>query len=291
MNKKNNAGFTLFEIIIAIAILSILVAIGIPNFFSLKKSIDLDNNVQGIISALKLAQNKTLSSENDSQYGVFIDTAVSPNRYVLFKGADYVSREPDADVVYYLENATEFYDISLGGGNEIVFDRVTGASEEAGSLSVRMSTDTERNKTIYIANSGAVGFAPPAASYDGSRIKDSRHVRFDYSRTIDTATESLTLIFDSSVSRPVPISSFLVGGQLKWRDVVNVGGVDQVIEIDTRKLNDSGTVFTILRDKRYNDKSLDITISGDSSGYLAQYSADGLEVNHSSIYASNFIWQ
>jgi len=293
MNKKRSSGFTLFEVVIVIAILAVLAAIVIPDFFPFKKNSDLDNGVQEFVSVLRLAQNKTLSSEGNSQYGVYIDTGASPNQYILFKGASYASRIVSADQVYALQEMLEFYNISLGGGNEIVFDRLTGSSQETGSVSARIKSDMDKNKTVYILSSGVVSFSPSSGSLDVNRVKDSRHIQLDYSRNINTADESITLTFDNSLTRTIPINSYLVAGQLQWQDTVSVGGEDQTVEINTLYLNDSvkGTVFSIHRDRRYNSKSLKITISGDSSGYPAQYSADGLTVDHTSIYVSNFSWQ
>ena len=54
-------------------------------FYSTKKKSDLDNGTQEFVSALKLAQNRTLSSENNSQYGVYLDVLPDPNQYILFK--------------------------------------------------------------------------------------------------------------------------------------------------------------------------------------------------------------
>lgn len=292
MKIKNSAGFTLVEIIIVIAILAILMAIIIPNFFSINKNSDLNNGATEFSTILKLAQNKTLSSEDYSQYGIYLDTTTSPHKYVLFKGQSYVSRDPSFNQSYSLPDTMEFYNINLqGGGNQIVFDRLTGASNNHGNVSIRLKIDTTKNKTIYVANSGSVGFIPPVTILDASRINDSRHLHFAYSRIIDTANENLVLTFDNSQTEIIQISFYLVGGELQWEGTVNIGGNDQKIEINTHKLNSPNTLFSVRRDRRYNDKILKITLSGDSSGYLAQYSADGSDITHTSTYVSDFLLQ
>lgn len=288
MNKKNNSGFTLIEIIIVIAILGFLSTIAVFDFFAFKENSDLNNNVQEFVSVLKLAQNKAISAENNSQYGVYIDTSDSPNQYVLFKGPSYALRIASDDRTYSLQNTMEFYDTNLGGGYEIVFTKTTGAPEEFGSISIRVKASPNNNKTIYLTNSGTVSFNPPVTSLDENRIKDSRHLHFFYSRSIDTAVENIVLTFDGNQTTIIPISSNLDGGELRWKETVDVGGSNQVVEIRTHKLNDPDTLFSIHRDGRYNNKSLEVTISGDSSGYLAKYSADGSMSDYSSIYVSDF---
>ena len=290
-NTSNNAGFTMFELVVVVAILLLLLAIAISNYASFEKNSDLNNGVQEFVSILKLAQNETLSSTSYTQYGVYINTAVSPNRYVLFQGATYATRVHSADQTYTLPVTLAFYGISLGGGSEIAFDRLTGASDESGSVSLRVKADTSQNKTIYIASSGAVGFTTPVSPSDANRVKDSRHVQFNYSRTIDTVNEYITLNFNNSEDEIIPINLYLVGGELQWQGTLSVGGSNQIVQVSTHRLNNPDTLFSIHRDGRYNNKSLKVTISGDSSGYLAQYSADGLTTSSSSAYVSNFAWQ
>lgn len=286
---KNNAGFSLIEIIIVIAILSVLATVVVFDFVSFSKNSDLNNASQEFVGILKLAQNKALSSDNYDQYGVYINTGVSPNQYVLFKGSSYASKTGVVQT-YSVKSTTEFYGISLGGGNEIVFDRITGATDEMGSVSIRAKTDTSKNKTIYVVSSGAVSFSAPLDSgvLDASRVKDYRHIQFTYNQSIDTTSENIVLTFDNSQTVTVPINLYLVGGQLQWQGTTSVSGANQIVEINTHMLNGPNTIFSIHRDRRYNTKILKVAISGDSSGYLAQFSADGSTANYSSAYVSNF---
>ena len=80
-------------------------------------------------------------------------------------------------------------------------------------------------------------------------------------------------------------------GQIYWLGEVNVGGVGQRVEVSTHRLNDPDTLFSIRRDRRYNNVSLQITLSGDSSGYLLNYNSDGSVTTKQSIFASEPLWQ
>jgi len=288
MNKKNKAGFTIFELIVVIAIIMLIGAIAVPNFVSFKKSSDLNNNVQEFENVLETAQNKAISSDSGSQYGVYINTTSSPNQYTLFKGESFDLRDPSADQNYFLQDSMEFYGINLGGGSEIIFERLTGATAQTGNITIRFKLDTVANKTIYITSSGTVSFSPPADLLDVSRIQDTRHMHFVYNRAIDTANESITLTFGGGETKNIKISSYLVEGEIQWSGVVSIGDSEQILEINTHKLNNPDTIFSVHRDRRYNNKSLLITISGDSSGGLIQYLANGEQINGTSIYVSDF---
>lgn len=287
----SNKGFTVVEIILVLSIVSIVAAILIANFAFFQKRTELDNGTQEFVGILKSAQNKTVASDSGSQYGVYVNPLASPNQYTLFKGASYASRDTSYDRNYFLPNNVEFYAISLGGGSEVVFNKLTGATGQPGSVSLRDKTDAAQNKTVYISNSGVIDFNQAAPASDANRIKDSRHVHVDYSRTIDVTSEIITLTFNGTTTQVIPISSYLVGSELKWEGTINVGGTNQVIKVNTHMINNPGTQFSIHRDRRFNDKTLVITISGDNSGSLANYSADGLTTTHTSIYVSNFNWQ
>ncbi|OGZ63896.1 MAG: hypothetical protein A3A98_01250 [Candidatus Staskawiczbacteria bacterium RIFCSPLOWO2_01_FULL_40_39] len=285
-------GFTLIEVLVVVAIIMVLSTIFVTDFGVIQKKSDLDAGVQEVAGILKLAQSKTLASENNNQYGVYLNTAASPHQYILFKGSSYAARDTSYDQQYPLPKTIEFFAIDLNGGNEVVFDKITGASQQSGSIPFRVQLDTTQTKTIYVASSGTVGFEAPVAPSDASRVKDSRHVHFDYSRIILTAAENIVLDFNNGqVVQTLPISSHLANGQIDLETTANAGGSDQTVQIHTHRLNNLDTQFSIHRDRRFNDVPLKITLSGDISGYLVNYSADGLTTDFSSLFTSNLNWQ
>ena len=310
--RKNGAGFTSIELLVSIVIIITLAAVVVGGYFVQRKRSDLHGAFQGVVDIVRLAQNKTLASSSNSQYGVHFDASSSPNKYILFKGATYSSGD-SSNVSYPLPDTMEFYSISLGGGNDIIFDKLTGSSEQSGNLSLRLKSDTSQNQIIYIASSGAVGFLSPVSPSDSSRIKDSRHVHFDYSKasfvSCPSTDATISLYFDGSGSaqQTISVCNNLVNGELEWLGTVSISGSNQTVEIHTHHLLDAGyangTQFSIHRDGRLNSKSLKITISGDGSGNLIKYSADGLTVNgvttsncssgasELSSYVSNCNWQ
>ncbi|OGZ74299.1 MAG: hypothetical protein A3A12_02665 [Candidatus Staskawiczbacteria bacterium RIFCSPLOWO2_01_FULL_43_17b] len=290
INRESGAGFTLIEILVVIFILAVLVLVSIPALDLFLKNSHVANGMQEFYTALTLAQSKTIASQDESQYGVYVDTGVSPHRYVIFKGATYATRLEAADQSFWLPKTVEFSEILLGSGNEVVFSKLTGYANPAGSVSVRLKADASKTKTVYISSAGILDFTAPAVVAD-TRVKDSRHVHVDYSRVIDTATESITMLFDGTVSQVIPIAVNMAGGQIYWTGTVAAGGSDQTVTVRTHRLNDADTQFSIHRDASMNNKSLRVTISGDSSGNLALYSADGLTTSFSSVYVSDLEWQ
>lgn len=286
-NGVNTKGFTLVEALTIVGILIVLIAISIPAFRFFQRESDLNNSVEETLNTLRLAQNKTITSEGAAQYGVHFEAG----KYVLFKGATYNSSASDNEI-RNLPKSVEIYKVELaGGGSEVVFARVTGTTNQFGRVYFQLKTDISKTKTIYIENSGQVGLTSPTVPSEANRIKDSRHTHFDYSRPISTPSESLTLNFEGGVTKTIIISENLRGGQIYWDGQIDVGGQIQKLKIHTRRLNNPDTQFCIHRDRRYNNKSLDITLSGDPTGSLINYSTDGLTTTKTSIYATNPQWQ
>lgn len=291
---RKNYGFTIVELLTVIAIFLIIYGIAAQIFPVFQKEGELSNSTEKIINILRLGQSKTLASEGASRYGVYFDTATNPHRYILFKGANYASREVNSDEVHEISKSVEIYEIILGGGQEVVFSRLTGEIANSGKVSLRLKSDNSKTKTIGIQSSGKITLGEEALPSDSNRTKDSRHVHFNYSRVIDALNENITLIFSydsSTVTQNIAISSNMVAGQIYWEGEVDVNGQNQKIKIHTYRLNDPDTLFSVHRDMRFNDKALKVSISGDPSGNLIEYSADGLTTNSTSLFVNNLQWQ
>lgn len=296
MTVQKDKGFTLIETLTILGVLIIITATAVPAYRRFQKETDLTNGVEEIINVLKVAQSKTLASEKDSQWGVYFSTISTPHKYTLFKGADYASRDVSSDRIYNIPSLVEIYNIDLiGAGQEIVFDRLTGLTEQYGQISLRLKENILETKTIIIENSGQI-FHEQAVFDDQNRIKDSRHLHFDYSRSINTLTETLILTFtynSSSVIENIDISNNIRDNQIDWEGEVEVDGQIQKLKIHTHRLNDAmlGTQFCVHRDRTYNNKALKLELSADSSGDLIKYDANGQTTQGTSIYVSEPVWQ
>jgi len=276
--------FTLIEILVVIAVITILVAVIVGVYSSFRSKIDLDTNSQMILNTLRLAQSKTLASEGASNYGVHFEQ----EKCVLFKGNVYNPVAPD-NRFYDFSSRLEIpaLGISLnGGGGEVIFDRITGYTSQFGTIKLQLKKDTNKYRIIKIEKSGEVSIAGAAIPLLDTRVTDSRHIHFIYNRNIDTLSEIITLTFNGTTDEDIKISDFIIGGQFNWEGTVDVGGDEQKIHIHTHWLNDPvlGTQFCIHRDRRYNNKTLIVTISGDGSGDLIRYAADGQELRGTSIH-------
>lgn len=290
---RSNDGFTLVEVLVVMVVLGILLFISLPFFNSFANRVEASEVAERIADQLRLARNRTLASERDSSFGVYFDTSSSPHSYILFQGDDFASRDPAYDEVTVIPNSIEIYEINFGGGDEVVFNRLDGTTAIGGDIIVRSRQDTAKTHSVYIEESGKIDVLESAVAADTDRLKDSRHVHFSYSRTIDTATESIFLIFPT-VTQEIIIADNIVGGEIVWEGEVDVSGDTQRIKLHTYGLNaPTGTVFSVHRDRRYNDQTLQVDISAEDgvtlTPHLIEYDAStGNITEGNSTHVSNF---
>jgi len=288
--------FSLVEILVIIGIMVLLMVFSIPAYHLFQRGSDLTNSSFEIGNTLRLAQSKTLASEGASQYGVYFNQNTVPHQYTLFKGSSYGSRDSTFDEVHELSNFLEIFEINLAGGEpEVVFKRISGTTNQPGNISLRLQSDPQKTKSIYIESSGQIDFLSPATSSDEERIKDSRHVHFTYNQNAKNAT-TLHLIFSDypADNFDIDFQSNLNSDKTKfsWEGSILAGPAgsktEQRLLIQTHSLELTSAQFSIHRDQRHNDKALEIWLDDQN---LLNYTADGQTQEGSSIYVTDPQWQ
>ena len=147
---RTNAGFTLIEIIIATSVLLVVSIIGVSAFSSFKGSVDLSSATDTTLTYLIQARSKTLSAENGMQYGVHAESG----KIVLYEGAVYAAGSPGNEEIA-IPGTIDFFSISLnGGGSDVLFKKLSGETDNYGTIGIRLKSDVSRTKTISIRETG-----------------------------------------------------------------------------------------------------------------------------------------
>ncbi|MEK7135100.1 MAG: type II secretion system protein [Patescibacteria group bacterium] len=142
-------GFTVIEIIIVLAIGALLTGFVALSFSKINEHEALNTNADLIVSILNEARSMTLSSVGDTGYGVHFDI----DQVVLFRGAVYSSGSA-TNVPTTLNSRVAMRNISFGGGSNVIFSRLTGATAQAGTLQVYLKSATTTYKTISVSAIG-----------------------------------------------------------------------------------------------------------------------------------------
>jgi prepilin-type N-terminal cleavage/methylation domain-containing protein len=147
-------GLTLLEIVLAIAILTIVAAGTVGAFSDFRARKTLDAGVEEILATFSRAHLDTISSRNNELYGVHID----PDGVVYFIAPTYVAGAP-TNSAYLLNGILEITNISANiasAGNNVYFNRLSGTTAQEGTFEVRVKSSTSISTVITINGTGAV---------------------------------------------------------------------------------------------------------------------------------------
>ena len=276
----NKSGFTLIELVAVIVIFVILGAAAIFGLRLFQNKNRVDAAAQEIVAALRLAQNKTLASEGNSSYGVHFES----DRFILFSGTSYIAGAP-GNSEHLLDSWLVISGINLNssGITAVVFERLTGNTANAGSITVSLANDALEYETIYIDGSGVITLQAGGAS-DSDRLKNSRHVHVIYSQDTQSAANLVLNFIDDAFSQNINYQAYLnpTKTEFSWQEDITVAGVVQQLSIHSHWLTPTSTTFCIHRDRRYNDKALQINLDGQN---IINYTATGTTTPGTSVWA------
>lgn len=281
MKKEKQKGFTLIEVLLVIAIMSIIVTVSLSSWQSFSDSTNLGDTAKMIETKIKLAKSYSLSALNDANYGIRFEA----DRITLFDAVTSTDIVPSYD----LTDGVEIYEIGLsgaggggtcnnnsikdngeigvdcGGGGclacstEVIFSRLTGVGN-SGTVGIRVKRDTSKTKTITINSQGQTGTDTFGVSTI-SPINNARHVHYNLNWNIKNATV-LTLAWTDSLGNPLatnsvtPIASYFNATQsmFDWTGTTLVKvGVSQKIRIHSWVDGLDNTILCVMRDQTETD--------------------------------------
>lgn len=151
---NKNKGMNILELIVVISIIVLITTITIPNLSSFKKHQALKNTTADIISLINEARNSTISSKNSTTYGVHF----TEDSAILFPGASFTDNPENKQIDF--DNTvmiSEDSGINLhGGGDDLVFERITGNTTNYGTIVVQLVSDGSKVRTISVSSIGIV---------------------------------------------------------------------------------------------------------------------------------------
>lgn len=127
-------GFTLVEVLIVIGIAGALVALTIPLGIGFYNSQQLDTTTEEIVQALRRAQLKAMSMQDDSAWGVYFEIG----QYRL------------EDETFVLNS-----NIEITGTNQVIFSKLEGLPSYTGNINISNDKETQ---TITINAQGVVSY-------------------------------------------------------------------------------------------------------------------------------------
>ncbi|KKT81966.1 MAG: hypothetical protein A3B07_00115 [Candidatus Yonathbacteria bacterium RIFCSPLOWO2_01_FULL_43_27] len=144
-----NRGLTFLELTISVGILAILLVIVIPSFMDFRRNSILSTETQNVITLVNKARLSSMSSKEDFQYGIHFEA----DKVVLFQGDTYVAGA-GTNEEHVLNTALTLSPIVVnGGGADVVFQKVTGATNQNATTTLLVIGGTA-STTIVVFPSG-----------------------------------------------------------------------------------------------------------------------------------------
>lgn len=290
--KEKQSGFTLIEIILAVAIISIIATISISSWSSFTEGVSLNNNAKMIEAKIKLAKSYSLSALNDINYGVHFEAG---SVTVFPADTAYSVGDPD-NQVFSLTNNVEIYN---GAGNDIIFNRLTGSTANSGTIGIRIINNPTKTKNISVNSQGQTGIDSFEVSTI-SPINNARHVHFNLGWNIENSTVlNLNWVDNVSsapiISNPITMASYFNVGktEFSWSGETVVNGVTQALRVHSWLDTSNNTVLCIMRDQTENEK-LNVSFTDGIDKAIGSYTKNDItgEVNVSAgVYGGTMVIQ
>jgi prepilin-type N-terminal cleavage/methylation domain-containing protein len=118
-------GFTLIELVVVLAIISVVLSWGLAVSFGAYRQAVLSGERDKVVSLLKKARTRALSNAHETAHGVYLDQS----GYTLFEGSSYAARNVPLDEVFPGSPG-----IAVGGISEVVFSQLAATSTASGTI-------------------------------------------------------------------------------------------------------------------------------------------------------------
>lgn len=120
-------GFTFIELMLVIALITIIGVFIAPIGLSYYQSQLLNETSDGLVSALRQAESFAYTGRHNHAFGVFI----TADTYTVFEGDTYASRITSEDMVFPIAST-----VTVSGLQEIVFSEMSGTPRATGMVTV-----------------------------------------------------------------------------------------------------------------------------------------------------------
>ncbi len=148
---KAQAGFSLIEILISLAICVLLLTIGSVAFVNSRSAKQLDTITDSIASKLEEARAAAISGKNGTNFGV----AFSSTTYTYWSGSSY-SAGATGNIVYPLTSGFSISSTIPGSTFSIRFSRVSGTPSATGTITITKNGSSSTTDSITVGSLGDI---------------------------------------------------------------------------------------------------------------------------------------
>lgn len=151
--SERKFGFTLIELLLTVSLMAILAVAGGVSFINSYRQTTLKNTAEELVFEIRFAQQRAISQEEASQWGVRLDNTDAAKPFVDV----FVSPYAPANIIhhYALPNIISFQAPTVGSYQEILFGKLTGLPSTSTQVIINIR-GTNFTKTITINSAGGI---------------------------------------------------------------------------------------------------------------------------------------
>ena len=152
--KISNKGLTLIEILISIAIISLLGTTVLLSFSGYRQRQVLESSARSLAATLRDANKKAINQDQGKEWGVHFERALSGRDfYAIFNGPVYLTPVQ----IVYLPSNLRFID-PASGSKEIIFEKLTGLPSMATNIVIALTSNVAVSQTVTIDGVGKIQY-------------------------------------------------------------------------------------------------------------------------------------
>jgi prepilin-type N-terminal cleavage/methylation domain-containing protein len=143
VSPKKIKGFTLLELIISSAIITIVMSVGIPVTLQFVRSYGLQSERDTVLVLLEWARDQSMANHLQTSHGIL----VTSNQFIGFVGTSYATRNPTFDLIYPRNSK-----ITVTGGTETIFAPLSATTTNTSFV----FNNSDKQYTIAVNEEGTI---------------------------------------------------------------------------------------------------------------------------------------
>lgn len=147
--RMRGRGFTVIEMLVALLLVAVIAGAGVVSLSNFNKTQALLLERSKLVSLLAKARSLSLAAKDGVRHSVHFEE----RKAVLFSGDLYSASDPRNEAEA-LHSEVRISAVSLGGGSEVVFEKLTGSPRSSGTVTLSLVSNASSTATITIAPTG-----------------------------------------------------------------------------------------------------------------------------------------